>query len=176
MRVPTRQVGNKKGVRPWPFPLQNRLSWGHCTRFWGQNNYPQRSGTRPDHVVEHRAAGIPRCVGGHRWRHTSPHVQVGRDGSARIRHLLYCTYVQYTSKMFGWGEEGNKRYAPHCPRGGGSKIPFEILIHWLGQRDPLWRVRFGPWLGPSPSWYPAAPCGKLRVIPLYPIELERVRA
>jgi len=31
--------------------------------------------------------------------------------------------------MFGWGEEGNKRYAPRCPRGSGSKIPFEILIH-----------------------------------------------
>src|SRR5215468_4887678 len=36
MRVPTRQVGNKKGVRPWPCPLQNRLSWGHFTRFWGK--------------------------------------------------------------------------------------------------------------------------------------------
>src|SRR5437879_13633139 len=80
-------------------------------------------------MVEHRAAGIPRYVGGHRWRHTSPHVQVGRDGSARICHLLYCTYVQYTSKMFGWGEEGNKRYAPRCLRGSGSKIPFEIPIH-----------------------------------------------
>src|SRR5215813_9260828 len=31
-------VGNTKGVRPWPCPLQNRLSWGHCTRFWGPNN------------------------------------------------------------------------------------------------------------------------------------------
>src|SRR5215831_14964562 len=58
-----------------------------------------------DHVVAHRAAGIPRCVGGHRWRHTSPHVQVGRDGRARICRLLYCTYVQYTSKMFGWGKK-----------------------------------------------------------------------
>src|SRR6266446_7886464 len=47
MRVPTRQVGNKKGVRSWSCPLQNRLSWGHFTRFWGQNNYPQWSGTRP---------------------------------------------------------------------------------------------------------------------------------
>jgi integrase len=26
------------------------------------------------------------------------------------------------------GEEGNKRYAPRCPRGSDSKIPFEILI------------------------------------------------
>src|SRR5438093_1265529 len=48
-----------------------------------------------DHVVEHRAAGIPRYVGGHRWRHTSPHLDVGRDGSARICYLLYCSYVQY---------------------------------------------------------------------------------
>src|SRR5215831_3914581 len=27
--------------------LQIRLSGGHFTRFWGQNNYPQWSGTRP---------------------------------------------------------------------------------------------------------------------------------
>src|SRR5262245_59131262 len=47
MRVSTRQVGNKTGVRPWPCPLQNRLSGGHCTRCWGQNNYPQSWGTRP---------------------------------------------------------------------------------------------------------------------------------
>ena len=31
--------------------------------------------------------------------------------------------------MFGWGEEGNKRYAPRYLRGSGSKIPFEIPIH-----------------------------------------------
>src|SRR5262249_52261938 len=82
-----------------------------------------------DHVLEHRAAGIPRCVGDHCWRHTSPHVQVGRDGSARICHLLYCSYVQCTSKMLGWEEAGNKRYAPRCPRGSSSKIPFEIPLH-----------------------------------------------
>src|SRR5262245_4061568 len=51
-----------------------------------------------DHVVEHRAAGIPRCVGGHRWRHTRPHVQEGSKGSARKCHLIYCTNVHYTSK------------------------------------------------------------------------------
>jgi len=26
-----------------------------------------------DHGVEHRLAGIPGCVGGNGWRHTSPH-------------------------------------------------------------------------------------------------------
>src|SRR5262249_48639978 len=44
----TRNQLNTKGVRPWPCPLQNRLSWGHFTWFWGQNNYPQWSGTRPN--------------------------------------------------------------------------------------------------------------------------------
>src|SRR5215510_995207 len=53
-----------------------------------------------DHVVEHRAAGIPRCIGGHRWRHTSPHGQQGENGSTRRCHLIYCSNVQYTSKMF----------------------------------------------------------------------------
>src|SRR2546428_5500707 len=52
-----------------------------------------------DHVVEHRTAGIPRCVGGHRWRHTRLHRQQGEEGSTRNCHLLYCSYVQYTSEM-----------------------------------------------------------------------------
>jgi len=52
MRVPTRQVGNKKGVRPWPCPLQNRLNWGHFTRFSGRDNYPQRRGTRPNSLTK----------------------------------------------------------------------------------------------------------------------------
>src|SRR5262245_10727781 len=41
------RVGNKTGVRPRPCPLQNRLNWGHFTRFSGRDNYPQRRGTRP---------------------------------------------------------------------------------------------------------------------------------
>src|SRR5215471_6889989 len=52
-----------------------------------------------NHVIEHRATWVPGCVGGHRWRHTSPHVQEGRDRSARNCRLIYCTYVHYTSKM-----------------------------------------------------------------------------
>src|SRR5262249_42355459 len=53
-----------------------------------------------DHVVEHRATGIPRCVGGHGWRHTSPHGQQGENGSTRSCHSIYCSFVQYASKMF----------------------------------------------------------------------------
>src|SRR5256714_2147401 len=66
MRVPTRQVGNKKGVRSWSCPLQNRLSWGHFTRFWGQNNYPQWSGTRP--VKQRRLGSAGRETTGARVR------------------------------------------------------------------------------------------------------------
>src|SRR6516165_8605667 len=69
-----------------------------------------------DHVVEHRAAGIPRCVGGHRWCHTSPHGQQGESGSARRRLQLYCSFVQYTSKKV---DEGMRRkhagYTPLLP-------------------------------------------------------------
>src|SRR5215831_10664132 len=77
-----------------------------------------------DDGVEHRLAGISGCVGGNGWRHTSPHVQVGSNGSARICHQLYCSFVQYTSKKLirGWGR--NTHYASPC-RGGG-KIAFKI--------------------------------------------------
>src|SRR5262249_10593485 len=81
-----------------------------------------------DHVVEHRAAGIPRYVGGHRWRHTSPHGQQGEKGNARSCLPIYCSFVQYTSKIFGWREEGNKRYAPRCPCGASGKIAFVFPI------------------------------------------------
>src|SRR2546427_3248018 len=30
-------------------PPPKRVELGHCTRFWGRNNYPQWSGTRPYH-------------------------------------------------------------------------------------------------------------------------------
>jgi hypothetical protein len=30
-------------------PPPKRVELGHCTRFWGRNNYPQWSGTRPAH-------------------------------------------------------------------------------------------------------------------------------
>src|SRR5215813_2751502 len=59
-----------------------------------------------DYVVEHRAAGIPRCVGGHRWCHTSPHGQQGESGSARSCLQLYCSFEQYTSKKV---DEGMRR-------------------------------------------------------------------
>src|SRR5262249_25734324 len=68
---------------------------------------------RRDHVVEHRAAGLPRCVGGHRWCHTSPHGQQGESGSARRRLQLYCSFVQYTSKKV---DEGMRRkHAGYTP-------------------------------------------------------------
>src|SRR5215510_2139970 len=51
-------------------------------------------------MVEYRAAGIPRCVSGHGWRHTSPHGQQGEKGSARSCHSIYCSNIQYASKMF----------------------------------------------------------------------------
>ena len=87
-----------------------------------------------DHVVEHRAAGIPRYVGGHRWRHTSPHGQVGRDGSARSCQQLHCSFVQYTSEMFPrrcGGNTGTHHHAAaatlRCPRGGWQKVRLKFL-------------------------------------------------
>src|SRR5262249_36731877 len=59
-----------------------------------------------DHGVEHRMAGIPGCVGGHGWCHTSPHGQQGEDGSTRRCPQLYCSFVQYTSKKV---DEGMRR-------------------------------------------------------------------
>src|SRR5215831_12310403 len=47
-----------------------------------------------DHVVEHRAARIPRCVGGHRWRHTSPHGQQGER--AEVPEVAF----NYTAHLF----------------------------------------------------------------------------
>src|SRR4030095_15319870 len=102
-----------------------------------------------DHVVEHRAAGIPRCVGGHRWCHTSPHGQQGESGSARRCPQLYCSFVQYTSKKV---DEGMRRkYAGYTtlpppslcvsryPHGGGGKIAFVFPI-----RRAALEVRAGP--------------------------------
>src|SRR5215467_3427405 len=57
----------------------------------------------------------PRTVG-RRWK--------GQDLSPTILHI--CTVYKQNVWL---GEEGNKRYAPRCPRGSGSKIPFEIPIH-----------------------------------------------
>src|SRR5262252_1837619 len=51
-----------------------------------------------NYVVEHRAAGIPGCVGSNRWRHTSPHGQQGEKENARSCSSIYCSNVQYTSK------------------------------------------------------------------------------
>src|SRR3989442_9000420 len=57
-------------------------------------------------------AGIPGCVGGNRWRHTSPHGQEGENGSARSCPQLYCSFVQYTSKNLTRECGGNMRDAP----------------------------------------------------------------
>jgi hypothetical protein len=67
-----------------------------------------------DDVVQHRAAGIPRCVSGNRWRHTSPHRQQGENGRARSCPPIYCLFVQYTSKKLARGCGGNRRDAPLC--------------------------------------------------------------
>ena len=45
------------------------------------------------------------------WCHKSPHDQDGSEGSARIYHQLYCTYVQYTSTIL---------HRDRVPVGGGS--------------------------------------------------------
>src|SRR5262245_50335830 len=88
-----------------------------------------------NHMVEHRLAGIPGCVGGNRWRHTNPRRQQGGDGSTRSRPQLYCSFVQYASKMLSrrcGGNTGTHHHAAaatlRCPRGGGAKSAFEILI------------------------------------------------
>src|SRR6266568_5642051 len=76
-------------------------------------------------------AGIPGCVGSNGWRHTSPHGQQRENGRARSCLQLYCSFVQYTSKMFGWREEGNTRYAPRCPCGGSGKIAFVFPAQFI---------------------------------------------
>ena len=87
-----------------------------------------------DHGVEHRLAGIPGCVGGNRWRYNSPHGQQGEKGSARNCPQLYCSFVQYTSKMLPQdvGETRSMRRlasarVSRCPSGGG-KIAFVFPI------------------------------------------------
>src|SRR5262252_6066046 len=62
----------------------------------------------------------PRTIG-RRWK--------GQDLSPTILHI--CTVYKQNVWL---GEEGNKRYAPRCPRGSGSKIPFEIPIHVTSAR------------------------------------------
>src|SRR5205085_5433038 len=94
-----------------------------------------------NHVVEHRMARIPGCVGGNGWRYTSPHGQQGENGSARSCPQLYCSFVQHTSQMLTWecGERhGTHRLAPaatlRCPRDGSGKSAFEIPIRrWAKQ-------------------------------------------
>jgi len=53
------------------------------------------------------------------------------EGPGFVTH--YTAHMYSIQAKYGWGEEGNKRYAPRCPRGSGSKIPFEILIHQTTQ-------------------------------------------
>src|SRR5438093_11956073 len=87
-----------------------------------------------DHVVEHRLAGIPGCVGGNRWRHNSPYGQQGVDRRARHCLQLYCSFVQYTSKMLPQDVEETRSMrrlasarVSRCPSGGG-KIAFVFPI------------------------------------------------
>src|SRR5919201_4799039 len=99
-------------------------------------------------MVEHRAAGIPRCVGGNGWRQTSPHGQQGEKGSARSCPQLYCSFVQYASEMLSrrcGGNTGTHHHAAaatlRCPRGGVAKSAFEILIHTTRCFTPTTRLR-----------------------------------
>src|SRR5205823_6314040 len=61
-----------------------------------------------------RLAGIPGCIGGNGWRHTSPHGQQGENGQARSCPQLYCSNVQYTSKNLTRECGGNIRDASPC--------------------------------------------------------------
>src|SRR5256884_9524977 len=81
-----------------------------------------------DHGVEHRMAGIPGCIGGNGWRHTSPHGQQGENGQARSCPQLYCSNVQYTSKKLTreWG--GNIREGWPCSAAVG-KNGFGMSLH-----------------------------------------------
>src|SRR5215813_12286548 len=82
-----------------------------------------------NHVVEHRLARSPGCVGGNGWRHTSPHVQVGSNGSARSCHQLYCSNVQYTSKKLTRKGGGNMRDTSPCRAAAVVESAFGIPIH-----------------------------------------------
>src|SRR5215510_9727751 len=98
-----------------------------------------------NHSVEHRLAGIPGCVGGNRWRHTNPRRQQGVDGRTRSYPQLYCSFVQYASKMLCRRCGGNTGTHHHvavatlwCPHGRVAKSAFEILIHYkLRKSDAL---------------------------------------
>src|SRR5262249_53122414 len=83
-----------------------------------------------NHFVEHRIAGITRCVGGNRWRHDSPHRQQGEDGSARSCPPIYCSNVQCTSKKLTRECGGNMRGASPC-RAAVPKSAFGIPIHYV---------------------------------------------
>src|SRR5262245_43271660 len=94
------------------------------------------------HVVEHRLAGIPGCVGGNGGRHTSPHGQKGENGNARSCPPIYCSNVQYTSKkLTGKTEEtcGTHRLAVRR----WQKVRLEFLYtakhpeHAHGARHPI---------------------------------------
>src|SRR5215831_5041849 len=81
-----------------------------------------------NHFVEHRIAVITRCVGGNRWRHTSPHRQHGEEESARSCPPIYCSNVQYTSKKLTRECGGNMRGASPCCA-AVPKSAFGIPIH-----------------------------------------------
>src|SRR5262245_27106828 len=108
-----------------------------------------------NHFVEHRIAGITRCVGGNRWRHTSPHRQQGEEGSARSCPLIYCSNVQYTSKKLTRECGGNMRGASPC-RAAVAKSAFGIPVHQEVQQvyglQPHHRLVCHA-LGLDSSWY-----------------------
>src|SRR5499427_857536 len=100
-RSPRGRHGTKRGKSPGALQSHCRApsGWDPEVRRW-----------------EPLAPYEPPRTGGRRWK--------GQDLSPTILHI--CTVYKQNVWL---GEEGNKRYAPRCPRGSGSKIPFEIPIH-----------------------------------------------
>src|SRR5215471_10966593 len=106
-----------------------------------------------NHVVEHRLAGIPGCVGGHGWCHTSPHGQQGEDGRTRRCSQIYCSNVQHTSKKLTSGcEETSSLHCLaaavtlRCPRGGSgnrSKMTSTPPAFVIPMSCGWWRCRAG---------------------------------
>src|SRR5215510_5688575 len=122
MRVPTQPVGNKKGVRPWPCPLQNRLSWGHFTRFWGQNNYPQWSGTRPAPLVY----GLGCVVLA--WASPLCPSLVGASTTGGITGHLSYPVVRRCSRVLSWPLPNHAGGSAARSRAVGGRLPGDRVV------------------------------------------------
>src|SRR5262245_45428995 len=96
-----------------------------------------------NHVVEHGLAGIPGCVGGHGWCHTSSHGQQGEDGSTRRCPQLYCSFVQYTSKKVDEECGGNMRDTPLCRRRHSALSAYPLSARWQWKNSVCFSYTFG---------------------------------